>query len=236
MARTKQLKRNVSPELGDGDWAVNFNANGRAIRKCRTRQRDSPFEDSAIAISDESEDDVDENDGEVIPVAQSRKRKRSPTPEDTWPPDHFEALSETDSDSSEHEASDSLVAALSGHTTVHLTVNIPVGHQGPITLHLDPKTITSQPTQYSRPPDRLTQSTLARLNARSKSKSSRYAGFLDLPAELRNEIYRTIFTSERSVNFGCPDNFSRSAQLLRSCNQVHEEGRWWLHRVPKISS
>ncbi|EME42148.1 hypothetical protein DOTSEDRAFT_175017 [Dothistroma septosporum NZE10] len=224
MARMKQLKRNVSPELGEGDFAINFNANGRAIRKCRTRQRDSPFEDSAIAISDDSEDDTDEIDGEVIPVAPTRKRKRSPSPEDSLPPDHFEALSETDSDASEHNLPDSPSAGLAGHTTVHLTLNIPVGHQGPITLHLDPKTITSQPAPYSRP-DRLTQSTMARLNARSKSKSSKYAGFLDLPAELRNEIYRMIFTSEQAINFGCPDNFSRSGQLLRACNQVHEEGR-----------
>ncbi|KAK4497894.1 hypothetical protein PRZ48_010549 [Zasmidium cellare] len=233
-ARKTSAAAALSSELGNGDFAIDYTSKGRAIRKCRTQHRDSPFEDSAIAISDDDDDLFEEMDAdEVIPVARS-KRKRSPSPEAPLPSDPFDALSDSDSDASQGDPPESPAArSLAGHTTVHLTVNIPVGHQGPITLHLDPKNITQAAPQPRT--DRLTQATLARLNARSKPKSKKHAGFLDLPAELRNEIYRMIFTTQGDVNFSRPDNFSRSAALLRTCHQVHEEGRSILYSENKFN-
>ncbi|CAK4025621.1 Hypothetical predicted protein [Lecanosticta acicola] len=229
MPRTKKIARTApSSELGEGNWAIDFNQNGRAVRKCRTQARASPFQDSAVAISDPEDDDLDDDDDadEVVKVASSRKRKRSPSPDLPLPSDVPHLRSHSDSDSSDTEHTETPTPALAGHTTLHLTVNIPLGHQGPITLHLDPNNF---PTSYRTPsfakPDRLTQATLARLTARSKSRSSTRAGFLDLPAELRNDIYRMVFVGERKVNFSNPDNFSRTAALLRSCRQVYEEGR-----------
>lgn len=218
----------LSSELGTGDFAIDYNPKGRAIRKCRTQHRDSPFEDSAVAISDDDDDFMEEVEvDDVISTARCKKRKRSPSPEAPLPSDQIDALSESDSETSQPDIPESPApAALAGHTTVHLTVNIPIGHQGPITLNLDPKTITQAP--FYPKADRLTQSTLARLNTRSKPKTKKHAGFLDLPAELRNEIYRMIFTTQGDVNFSRPDNFSRSAALLRTCHQVHEEGNLYV--------
>lgn len=235
MPRTKKSTRTApSSELGEGNWGINFNSKGRAIRKCRRQTRESPFQDSAVAISDTDDDDDfdDREDDEVIKVVSSRKRKRSPSPDSPLPSDIPELHSESDSDSSSAETPDTPIRGLAGHTTVNLTVNIPVGHQGPITLHLDPKNF---PASYGPPPtakpDRLQQATLARITARSKSKHNKYAGFLDLPAELRNEVYRMIFVDEKKINFSNPDNFSRSAALLRTCRQVYEEGMLSLSQI-----
>jgi hypothetical protein len=50
-------------------------------------------------------------------------------------------------------------------------------------------------------------------------------GFTDLPYELRIGIYREIFVKQRPLHFTSKEGFSRSAQFLRTCKLVHEEGR-----------
>ncbi|CAK1366783.1 hypothetical protein CB0940_10152 [Cercospora beticola] len=228
MPRTKKQKRNnLSSELGNGDFAIDYNAKGRAIRKCRTQQRESPFEDSAVAISDNESDYEEETVGDVISVAPAKKRKRSPSPLARLPSDDVANFSDSSMSDAEEESTLRTTPPATG-TTVHLTVNIPPGHQGPITLNIDPKNFASCQSVSASPckPDRLTQTTLTRLNTRSVPKTKKYAGFLDLPAELRNDIYRLIFVTENAtINFATPDNFSRSAALLRTCRQVYEEGR-----------
>ncbi|EMF12798.1 uncharacterized protein SEPMUDRAFT_163845 [Sphaerulina musiva SO2202] len=222
---TKRQKRNNDnnpprSELGPPIFAIDGNAKGRAVRKCRTQQRKSPFEDSAIAISDDESDSEAEVIDDVIPVAPLKKRRRSPSPVGRSLPSDDEAVGMSDSSHSDAEEAPSPTGL-----TVHLTINIPPGHRGPITLNLDPKTFAATPCVPSKP-DKLTQTTLARLNARSVPKKKKLAGFLDLPAELRNDIYRLAFVTERpTINFALPDNLSRTAALLRTCRQVYEEGR-----------
>ncbi|EXJ86454.1 hypothetical protein A1O3_03405 [Capronia epimyces CBS 606.96] len=53
--------------------------------------------------------------------------------------------------------------------------------------------------------------------------------FLDLPPEVRVQIYRFALRGECAVDFGRRTNFSRSSALLRTCKQVHEEGRGILY-------
>jgi hypothetical protein len=50
-------------------------------------------------------------------------------------------------------------------------------------------------------------------------------GFADLPYELRVGIYREIFVKKRPLHFTSKEDFSRSAQFLRTCKLVSEEGR-----------
>lgn len=50
------------------------------------------------------------------------------------------------------------------------------------------------------------------------------ANFLDLPAELRNEVYRMVFVDAKPIDFCTVNNFAHSAALLRTCRQVHTEG------------
>ncbi|KXT00617.1 hypothetical protein AC578_3140 [Pseudocercospora eumusae] len=220
----RPVKKAKRESVGHGDFNIDYNAKGRAIRKCRKARRESPFEDSAGAISDDDDDFEEEEIGDSIHIAPARKRKRSPSPAAPLPSDHADSLSDSSlsDDDDPHTPSPP-----SAGTTIHLTINVPPGHQGPLTINLDPKNFAAVRSAPSTPSkrDKLAQATLARLNARSTSKTSKYAGFLDLPAELRNHIYRTIFVTTRSVNFAQADNFSRSAALLRTCRQVYEEGR-----------
>ena len=59
-----------------------------------------------------------------------------------------------------------------------------------------------------------------KLTAKSNRK-----GFTDIPYELRIGIYREIFVKPQPLHFSSKEDFSRSAQFLRTCKLVHEEGR-----------
>ncbi|EME81475.1 uncharacterized protein MYCFIDRAFT_208361 [Pseudocercospora fijiensis CIRAD86] len=168
-----------------------------------------------IAISDDDDDFEEEEIDDCIHIAPTRKRKRSPSPPAPLPSRHLESFS--DSSLSDDDTPQTPLPPSAG-TTIHLTINVPPNHQGPLTINLDPNNFARLPRAPTAPSkrDELAQATWARLNARSASKTNRYAGFLDLPAELRNDIYRTVFVTARSVNFAQADNFSRSAALLRT--------------------
>lgn len=61
----------------------------------------------------------------------------------------------------------------------------------------------------------------------SASRSpGRRAGFLDLPAEIRNDIYRQVLVQEEPVDFPLSTSSDRpnlSAALLATCRQINEE-------------
>lgn len=223
----------ASSELGEGDFAVTFNKRtGRPIRKARRQDEGSPFVDSAIAVSDPLESD--DSDGSTISVARRRKRKRSHSPLPSLASEDSEALSDANSESDEAVVHPSEVST--AHSTVQIiikdmVIHVPSGHSGPILLQLDDippqvsklhseSSISSRPFHaHSRP-----KATFSYSDGRnSRSKDQEYAGFLDIPAELRNQIYRHVFVAEDPLNFGSPSNFSRGAALLRTCRQAYEE-------------
>lgn len=55
-----------------------------------------------------------------------------------------------------------------------------------------------------------------------------------LPPELRLRVYRLLFTSKGWTTIGNRQDFSRSAQLLRTCKLVHSEGRVVLYGENKF--
>ena len=61
---------------------------------------------------------------------------------------------------------------------------------------------------------------------KTKPKPDPKLGFLGLPAELRNKIYRLLFVIPGGVetDFIRKDNLSRSAGFLSTCKQIHQEG------------
>ncbi|GAB7360933.1 hypothetical protein MBLNU230_g0917t1 [Neophaeotheca triangularis] len=205
--------------------------------------KDSPFADSGIAISDPE----DEGDAETIVLQKPRKRRRSPSPvlstngvsdNDDAVSVHHEFFSED-----EHQHATSLSPLNSVIPPVQLTFNVPLGHQGPFIVNLDvaslfQKSLDAAPLSTRRstsrrsslPSKALTQSTPdVQDRPESKVADSEWAGFLDLPAELRNQIYNLAFVHEDPFNFSSPQNFSRSAALLRTCRQIHDEGRTILY-------
>ncbi|KIW71518.1 hypothetical protein PV04_03675 [Phialophora macrospora] len=53
---------------------------------------------------------------------------------------------------------------------------------------------------------------------------SEVKGFCELPIELRLQVYGLLFKSDKAIEFGKRDT-SLSAHFLRTCKQVHNEGR-----------
>ncbi|KAK4548883.1 hypothetical protein LTR36_008656 [Oleoguttula mirabilis] len=218
----------LSSELGDSDFAINYNSRtGRPIRNAR--KADSPFVDSAVAISDE-----ESSDDEAVQAlaSRSRKRQRSPSPPLSDIDSDLETLSadgESDHDAIEVRPRSGLVATATSGVQITLkdiVINVPPGHVGPIVLHLTPE-MTAQPPVM--PVKTAANGKVPKERKRPSKKqchsTEKHAGFLDLPAELRNEIYRLVFVGEGRLKFANPTTFGRSAAFLRTCSQVHEEGR-----------
>ena len=228
--RNHDRKKDANSELGAGDFAITFNPRtGRPERKKRRTGENSPFVDSAIAVSDEqeSDDSIDSS----ISVARRGKRRRSPSPSS-------ENSDDESDDSSTNEMTDEFTTTATHTTAIQITVkdlviNLPPGHSGPILLQLEiPSGATQQsgstryypkPSQTRRPKNANTSPRHA--GRQSCSKDQSYAGFLDIPPEIRNQIYRHVFVAKDHFNFDSPSNFSRGAAFLRTCKQVYEEGR-----------
>lgn len=243
MARTRVRTAVPGSKIGNGDFAANCHARtGRPIRQSRREHQNSPFVDSAVAISD-SEQSGEDSDGDIISVAH-RKRKRSPSPP-------LSSISD-DSDSSSNSGPKqkqlfpgSKEPTMLQYIVKQVVVNVPAGYKGPILLQLDAPTPNpskqtckktsaltnssaqgSSPTTYrptNTPPGPHVQ------GVRSTSKNDSYAGFLDLPAELRNEVYQHVLVADGTLNFKSPHNFTLGVALLRTCRQVYEEGRSFLY-------
>ncbi|CZT14180.1 uncharacterized protein RCC_00154 [Ramularia collo-cygni] len=226
MARKRDAQTAVtapSSELGTGDWTTQYTSIGRAIRKCRSKTKQASQEYEG-ASEDDNYDDSDDTSDEiaVAPSRKKTKRARSVSPARSIPSNADLADAGMTSDEDYTERNDQSLTQSqrvpAGHLTVNLTVNIPLNHDRVITLTIDPKNFTAQP-------DKLAEAAMARANTRSKPRH-RFAGFLDLPAELKNIVYREVLVADRPINFGSPGNsFSRTSALLRTCRQVYEEGR-----------
>ncbi|KAG9947558.1 hypothetical protein KCU85_g5650, partial [Aureobasidium melanogenum] len=118
-----------------------------------------------------------------------------------------------------------------------LTVEVPPGHEGPLVVDLDIKSLLAQAQSLTRPlsaslsprsnscADSGYSSTSSVTSEISKPSTTSKRSFLDLPAEIRNQIYRLAFVSDENLDFAYPNNFSRSSSLLQTCRQIHEEGR-----------
>lgn len=225
--------------------AVAYNTKtGRPIRRSAGKAA-SPFVDSAVAISEADTDHSDSaqdvtDDDEGIMVVKTRKRKRSPSPP-------MSEASMTDSEGDAMMSDYGNAAALRNRPTqsieqlppIQLTLNVPAGPERQIVFNIDLNSyLGQQPTVNATPnvsepsPKRaktrgrsLKSGSGSPSASRAPSRTTR-AGFLDLPAELRNEVYRLAFVSPARFDFGCPNrNFQRSSAFLRTCRQVYDEGR-----------
>jgi thermostable 8-oxoguanine DNA glycosylase len=118
-----------------------------------------------------------------------------------------------------------------------LTIEVPPGHEGPLVVNIDINSLLAQAQSQIRPlptclspgsqscADSGYSSTSSVTSEISKPNTTSRRSFLDLPAEIRNQVYRLAFVSEEKLDFAYPNNFSRSSSLLQTCRQVHEEGR-----------
>ena len=149
-----RARRDASVELGEGDFAIKYNKNGRPIRKS-AGQKLSPdlgFVDSSeidqqlleITAEDasESESDFDSEAEREALKKKSKKRKRtpSPTPPPLSPLPPPDLLSADEDNSPEPFAldddDDTTLVASPSIEPIHLTFNIEKGFSGPLHVQL----------------------------------------------------------------------------------------------------
>ncbi|TKX20083.1 hypothetical protein C1H76_7765 [Elsinoe australis] len=220
-----------------------YSATGRPIRRSKKTENNA-FADSTYAISD-VESSVSGSDSEVEPIPRStasRKRKRTPPPALT--PDRF--LETSARSTPNPQPTDTQIAPPVTTTSnnnrpapISLTFNIPTGFQGPLTINIDANDlIMSAAPQLASTSTSKTNSTATAKPAAQRKSSNEVTsksipgkvGFLDLPPEIRNEIYRAAFVKDqRRINFSSPSQFQRSAAFLRTCRQVAHEGASMLY-------
>jgi hypothetical protein len=140
------MKRAPSEELGEGDWAITYNRNGRPVRKSAGKKTPDPDYVDSKALDDELSDFVDEYFSEEepeeleedVPVKRkAKKQKRAPSP----PPPPLSPLPPADVSSgrSSPEPMDlgEPMQRLVDLEPISLTFNIQPGFSGPLTIQLD---------------------------------------------------------------------------------------------------
>nr|POF14937.1 hypothetical protein CFP56_71884 [Quercus suber] len=138
------LIKALSSELGDADLGLtNRHKSGRPMRK-RVRQAhpgESPFVDSALA-SDESDLELTSDDeGQLMP--RNRKRKRSVSP---LVASFHDSLLSSGSEPENFQSSGQIGGGLQKVTQINisnLSINVPAGHVGPVTLQINPASYTA---------------------------------------------------------------------------------------------
>ncbi|KAG8623755.1 hypothetical protein KVT40_008731 [Elsinoe batatas] len=248
----KRAVRGIQAQLADeleGKRTINvpkaslppqYSASGRPVRRPSKKIKETAFTDSTFAISDESS--ASEVETDIIAAIPSRKRKRTPPPALT--PARFLETSARSTPAPQPAVDNSssyttiTKPSTASNQPISLTFNIPLGFEGPLTINIDANDLvkTSQaqaaPLSISRlatPPAAKTSASRKATEVTSKSLPGK-VGFLDLPPEIRNEIYRATFIKDqRRFNFSTPSNFQRTTALLRTCRQAAHEGASMLY-------
>lgn len=217
---------------------------------------DLDFDDMDPSDDDLVDDDFDSNSTKRKLALRRKKKSRAPVyrlPSLSPPlPDDFEDTGaippiESDaplpsSDSNQDYAANGREPCRNRPEVLSLTFNIASGFQGPLRVEI-PRSAFSSATP---PPRKRVKTSGSRpettsiggsvtprsvSSGRSNVSESQNAswGWSKLPAELRNRIYRMVFSHKDELDFHHPFNFQLSAQFLRACRQVHDEGRTVLY-------
>ena len=184
-------------------------------------------EDFVPWTSDESgeEDDVEED---CRIKKTTRKRKRSPSPPSPClaPIIYNQQTEET----TDNELGGAFHRRDSKMSPISLQFNVPLGFHGPLFVKLDNTLLraNSEGTIKEMQPMKTKKLRMISMKPVQAEVSGRSKGFTDLPPELRNTIYRYLFTS-KIKNVKIPpvkgvSNLCKSAQFLRTCKLVHNEG------------
>ncbi|KAF1979489.1 hypothetical protein BU23DRAFT_98938 [Bimuria novae-zelandiae CBS 107.79] len=219
--------RGSSPELGSSSFKTQYSKKtGRPIRKSAGKVKaKAGFVDSKI-IEDEYEEAIDtpseDDDGHIKPQQKKRKRKRSPSPE---PPPLGDVIRNEDPD--ELSDAEGPFQKKSRLPPVLLQFNIPLGFHGPLQVTLDTSMLGLDKT-YNMRPTPATKKTSGVSELQSANGRKKPIGFTDLPAELRNKVYRHLFVTDKLLEFPAnaeeANRLKRSSQFLSTCKVVHSEG------------
>lgn len=213
--------RDSSPELGSAVFKTQYSQKtGRPIRRSAGKVTlGEGYVDSRV-IEDEYEEPIEipseDEDGQIKPSQAKRKRKRSPSPD---PPPLDDVIRNDEPD--ERSEDEDPFQKKSKLPPITLQFNVPLGFHGPLVVKLD-RNLLAPDKAYDMRPGRAMKKIIRAGSAVGSQKKS--IGFVNLPAELRNKVYRHLFVTETNVKFPDADNMSRSSQFLRTCKLVHDEG------------
>jgi hypothetical protein len=217
-------------------------------RSAGKRSLPAGFVDSEQAITKDpvddstSESELDDEDQHVR--LAHRKRGRSPPP-----PDLLEDPQDIDSSTisigtnltarSTPSSTTSISSDTSTPSQMSLTFHVPPGHEGPFVVNLQlPAGMNNNASSSSLVSAGSSSGTRFAIDKsllgprkRPFSLQRQRVTFLDLPAELRNDIYkRVVVTPNVPVVFAGALNFGgHCAALLRTCKPVYEEARQFLY-------
>lgn len=221
----------TSEDPEDAKLATTYNARtGRPIRRSAGRKSGSDgFTSTLDAVSDD--DSLEEEDPDE-PRPRPKRRKRTPSP-----PMSLRELTDDEMSIDNDAHTERQEEPHSALPPISLTFNVPRGHSGPFVVNIDLNSLVRQSLQphagHSRTKVRTKISTMRDAPEKSSSSDGR-VGFLSLPPELRNQIYRMVFVDENRLDFGDPKNLSHTAALLRTCRQIHSEGCGFLYSENKF--
>ena len=194
----------------------------RPVRATAGKKRAQPgFVDSSIIEKDMPVESCSEDEeGNPRQSRRATKRKRTPSP----PPPPLDPIIYDD----ETENTSMLLSdddgSLVPHRPFNITLNIPLGFQGPLDLTNIRPAIFGQIKESDIVPSE--RSTRRRTDSTIRTSTSPKVGigFTDLPAELRNKVYRNLFVVDSPFDLKNPRNFCVSSAFLRTCRMVAEEG------------
>jgi len=230
--------RNSSPELGSPTKTTQFNqSTGRPIRKSAGKAKKAAGYVDSVVIeegdpvplsSDDEEEDADDmqHPGRVSRAKAKAKRKRSPSP----PPPHLEPIiyDQLLDDLTDDETGGAFHRHTPKKPPMTLQFNVPLGFHGPLFVKFDSALLHSGERGDAR-----TMHQGRAKNGRTGGglptppSVGHRTGFQDLPPELRNTIYRYTFIrkgADLTLPVGASRGLCQSAQFLRTCRLVHQEG------------
>lgn len=193
---------------------------------------DDPFYDAFAESSDtniESEvsDYASRKQRKKGPKMKKRKTKKSSPGPAPSAPEISDVESESDQDDSMWSTSTFVgrSSVSSAAPSNVLSIKLDTGATSPTVLNLDLSKIMHKGLAEIdlRSPSTLA-SPIAATSLISDNAASDEANFLSLPRELRDKIYKLVLAAPSAIVFHRRENFKRSAQMLRTCKTVAEEG------------
>ncbi|KAF2201673.1 hypothetical protein GQ43DRAFT_28567 [Delitschia confertaspora ATCC 74209] len=174
------------------------------------------FVDSGVIEESDHSVDTCSEDDEGNPRQHKKKRKRSPSPS---PPPLDPIIYDEKAEAVSEDETTDFLRRRSPVQPVTFTFNIPLGFHGPLVVKLDPILLSGSGKVEGA--HLLLQGCG---EAQGTAPQGNRKGFTDLPPEIRNKIYRSLFVLDGDVRLLFPQNLCASSAFLRTCKLVHNEG------------
>lgn len=191
-------------------------------------------EDDLVPLTSDASEDDDEDDDDMPQRGRpdKRKRKRKPSSSSLSPCLEPILYDQELDDLTDNELGGAFHRHAPKKSPVTLQFNVPLGFHGPLFVKLDSALLQTcgQDTFHEMEPAKTKRARTTSPTLLQPADNQRYKGFTDLPPELRNTVYRYLFARKddgqelRVPPSSSRGGLSRSAQFLRTCKMVHNEG------------